>query len=106
MHFIPISISWLNLIERWFRELTDKMIRRGVFKSVGTLIEAITGFIEHHNEHPKSFGWTAKAQNILAKVGRARAVLDNGATDSITRLEGRRLKMGWGLMSQSIPSQP
>jgi transposase len=80
MHFIPTSSSWLNLIERWFRELTDKMIRRGAFKSVERLIEAITQFIEHHNDAPKSFVWTAKAEEILAKVGRAKAVLDNGAS--------------------------
>lgn len=80
MHFIPTSSSWLNLIERWFRELTDKMIRRGAFKSVDRLIEAITRFIDHHNDEPKSFVWTAKAEEILAKVGRAKAVLDNGAS--------------------------
>jgi len=81
MHFIPTSSSWLNLIERWFRELTDKMIRRGVFKSVAALIEAITRFIENHNQRPKSFVWTAKVEDILAKVRRARAVLNNGASD-------------------------
>jgi transposase len=80
MHFIPTSSSWLNLIERWFRELTDKMIRRGVFTSVAALIEAITRFVDHHNDQPKSFVWTAKVDAILAKVSRARAVLDNGAS--------------------------
>jgi transposase len=80
MHFIPTSSSWLNLIERWFRALTDKMIRRGVFKSVEALIEAITRFIENHNEQPTSFVWTATVEDILAKVRRARAVLDNGAS--------------------------
>lgn len=80
MHFIPTSSSWLNLIERWFAELTDKMIRRGVFKSVATLIDAIMRFVETHNHQPKSFVWTAKVEDILAKVARARAVLDNGAT--------------------------
>jgi len=80
MHFIPTSSSWLNLIERWFRNLTDKMIRRGVFKSVESLIAAITRFIENHNEHPTSFVWTATVEDILAKVRRARAVLDNGAS--------------------------
>jgi len=80
MHFIPTSSSWLNLIERWFRELTDKMIRRGAFKNVDKLVAAITQFIDHHNDAPKSFVWTAKAQEILAKVSRAKAVLDNGAS--------------------------
>lgn len=80
MHFIPTSSSWLNLIERWFRELTDKMIRRGAFKSVEKLIEAIMRFVQNHNDQPKSFVWTAKAEDILAKVSRARAVLDNGAS--------------------------
>lgn len=79
-HFIPTSSSWLNLIECWFRELTDKMIRRGAFKNVDRLIAAITQFIDHHNDAPKSFVWTAKAQEILAKVGPARAVPDNGAS--------------------------
>jgi len=76
VHFIPTSSSWLNLIERWFRDLTDKRIRRGVFKSVPQLIEAITNYIAAHNENPNSFVWTAKADDILAKVRRARAVLD------------------------------
>jgi transposase len=80
MHFIPTSSSWLNLIERWFGQLTDKMIRRGVFKSVEALIAAIMRFVEKHNDQPKSFVWTAKVQDILAKVSRARAVLDNGAS--------------------------
>ena len=80
MHFIPTSSSWLNLIERWFRELTDKAIRRGTFKNVGQLIDAITRFVDEHNQNPTSFTWTAKAEDILAKVRRARAVLDNGAS--------------------------
>jgi transposase len=76
VHFIPTSSSWLNVIERWFRDLTEKRIRRGVFRSVGALIEAIMGFVAHHNANPKSFEWTAKADAILEKVRRARAVLD------------------------------
>jgi transposase len=75
VHFIPTSSSWLNLIERWFRDLTDKRIRRGVFKSVRQLIQAIMDYIAAHNESPQSFVWTAKVDNILAKVSRARAVL-------------------------------
>jgi transposase len=81
MHFIPTSSSWLNLVERWFREITDKRIRRGVFKSVEQLIAAIQVYIENHNSDPKPFVWAAKAEVILEKVGRARAVLDKIASD-------------------------
>jgi transposase len=80
MHFIPTSSSWLNLVERWFREITDKRIRRGAFKSVPQLIQAIMDYIAQHNRSPRSFVWTAKVEDILAKVRRARAVLDNGQT--------------------------
>lgn len=80
MHFIPTSSSWLNLIERWFRELTTKRFRRGVFKSVADLIAAIEAFIAHHNRHPRSFTWTAKVEDILAKVERARTVLHKMAS--------------------------
>ena len=76
LHFIPTSSSWLNLVERWFREITDKRIRRGTFSNVPALIAAIESFIEAHNQNPKSFTWTAKAETILEKVRRARAVLD------------------------------
>jgi transposase len=70
LHFIPTSSSWLNLVERWFRELTDKAIRRGVFHSVPDLIAAIDQFLTAHNNDPKPFIWTASADAILAKVGR------------------------------------
>ena len=81
LHFIPTSSSWLNLVERWFREITDKRIRRGVFRSVEQLIEAIRAYIDEHNDDPKPFVWTAKAQDILEKVRRARAVLDKIASE-------------------------
>jgi len=81
MHFIPTSSSWLNLVERWFREITDKRIRRGAFTSVEGLIQAIMAYIDHHNQNPTSFVWTAKLKDILAKVRRARAVLDNVQTE-------------------------
>ena len=81
LHFIPTSSSWLNLVERWFREITDKRIRRGVFRSVEQLIEAIRGYIDEHNNDPKPFVWTAKAEDILEKVRRARAVLDKIASE-------------------------
>ena len=79
MHFIPTSSSWLNLVERWFREITDKRIRRGVFKSVQELTGAIMAYIETHNENPRSFEWTAKAEDIIEKVRRAREVLNKSA---------------------------
>jgi transposase len=81
IHFIPTSSSWLNLIERWFRDLTDKRIRRGAFQSVPQLIQAIMDYIAGHNDNPKSFVWTAKVDDILAKVRRARAVLNNVSSD-------------------------
>ncbi len=81
MHFTPTSSSWLNLVERWFREITDKRIRRGVFRSVPELVSAITAYIEEHNRDPKPFIWTAKADEILAKVRRARTKLDKMASE-------------------------
>ena len=75
-HFVPTSSSWLNMVERWFRDLTDKRIRRGVFKSVADLIAAIQAYIQHHNQNPKPFVWTAKAEDLIAKYRRAQAVLD------------------------------
>jgi len=76
LHFTPTSSSWLNLVERWFRELTDKAIRRGVFHSVPDLIDAIEAFLAAHNDNPKPFTWTASADAILTKVGRCKAVLE------------------------------
>lgn len=81
VHFIPTSSSWLNLIECWFRDITDKRIRRGVFRSVPELEGAILDYVSEHNENPKSFTWTAKADKILEKVRRARAVLNKISTD-------------------------
>jgi len=80
MHFIPTSSSWLNLVERWFREITDKRIRRGVFHNVAELTDAIMTYIAQHNENPQSVHWTAKAEDILEKVRRAREVLDKIAS--------------------------
>jgi transposase/transposase-like protein len=75
MHFTPTSSSWLNLVERWFRELTDKALRRGVFHSVPDLIAKIEEYLDAHNEDPKPFIWTATAEDILAKVARGRVAL-------------------------------
>ena len=80
VHFIPTSSSWLNLIERWFREITDKRIRREAFSSVDELIAVITDYIEKHNANPQTFTWTAKAEAILEKVRRARTVLNKMAS--------------------------
>jgi transposase len=75
-HFIPTSSSWLNLVERWFREITDKRIRRGTFRNVPQLIDAIMDYIHEDNKSPRPFVWTAKPDDILAKIRRARQVLD------------------------------
>ena len=77
LHFTPTSSSWLNLVERWLRELTDKAIRRGVFRSVPDLIAAIEEYLRVHNEDPKPFVWTATAESILEKVRRGRVTLEN-----------------------------
>jgi transposase len=68
LHFIPTSSSWLNLVERWFAEITRKRIRRGSFKSVADLIAAIQLYIDHNNAHPKPFVWTKRVDQILEKV--------------------------------------
>jgi transposase len=81
VHFIPTSSSWLNVVERWFREITEKRIRRGTFKNVPQLVGAIDSFIATHNREGTTFAWTAKANDILAKVERARAVLDKTRSD-------------------------
>ena len=75
-HFIPTSSSWLNLVERWFAELTEKAIRRGSFVSVPDLQTAIANFLEAWNLKPRPFIWTAKVEDILQKLARARAKLE------------------------------
>jgi transposase len=75
MHFIPTSSSWLNLVERWFRDLTQHRIRRGIFYSVKQLVQEIEAYIEHQNDTACGYTWTAKAEDILEKVRRAREVL-------------------------------
>ena len=77
MHFTPTSSSWLNLVERFFAEITRKRIRRGVFKSVIDLEVAILSYVAEHNERPKPFVWTAKAIDILDKVQRGKQVLES-----------------------------
>jgi transposase len=80
LHFIPTSSSWLNLVERWFREITDKAIRRGVFGSVPDLIAAIEAYLAANNADPKPFVWTATAEQILEKVRRGRVALEQLAS--------------------------
>jgi len=76
VHFTPTSSSWLNLVERWFRELTQKCIRQGAFSNVAKLQLAINAYIEEANEHSKPFAWTASPDDILTKVARAKAALN------------------------------
>jgi len=75
-HFVPTSSSWLNLIERWFGELTGKRVRRGSFGNVDELQQAITEFLAAWNEHPKPFVWTATVQMIQEKLARCRQTLE------------------------------
>ncbi len=76
VHFTPTSSSWLNLVERWFRELTTKRLRRGSFRGVPILKTAIEDFIDAHNADPKPLVWTAELKDILPKIARAHAALD------------------------------
>ena len=76
-HFVPTSSSWLNLVERWFGELTRKRIRRGVFLSVPDLIAAIEEFMDSWNNNPKPFVWTASVDSIVEKLQRCRQTLES-----------------------------
>ncbi len=78
LHFVPTGSSWLNMIERWFGEITRKRIRRGTFKSVRQLIDAISDYLEHHNDNPVPFLWTKDADMIIAKVNRCKEALGTG----------------------------
>jgi transposase len=75
LHFVPTSSSWLNLVERWFKELTDRRLRRGTFNSVAALVDAIDTWVEHWNDDPEPFVWHKTAEEIIAKVRRGRATL-------------------------------
>jgi transposase len=77
VHFTPTSSSWLNMVERFFRDLTEQRLRRGIFRDVEDLVMAIGDYIDKHNDNPKPFVWTAKASDVLEKVKRARAALNN-----------------------------
>ena len=76
VRFTPTSASWLNMVERFFRDLTQNRLRRGVFQDLEQLIMAIGEYIDGHNQNPKPFIWTAKANDILEKVTRAQTALN------------------------------
>lgn len=76
IHHVPTSCSWLNLIERWFAELTNKRIRRGSFLGVDDLVAAIEEFLAAWNQDPKPFVWTATVASIVAKLARCRQTLE------------------------------
>lgn len=76
VHFTPTSASWLNMVERFFRDISERRLRHGVFRSVDELVAAVADYVAHHNEDPKPFIWTASASDILEKVKRARKKLD------------------------------
>jgi len=78
LHFIPTSSSWLNMIERWFAEITQKRIRRGTFRSVPDLIKAIEQYVENHNQNPRVFVWTAPVERIMKKIAKSKEALDAG----------------------------
>jgi len=78
LHFTPTSASWLNLVERWFAEITRKRIRRGTFTSVPALISAIREYMRIYNRNPKPFIWTATASKIMRKVQHCKEALETG----------------------------
>ena len=78
LHFTPTGASWLNLVERWFAEITRKRIRRGTFRSVAALTQAIREYLREHNKHPRPFIWTATASNIMRKIKHCKEALETG----------------------------
>jgi transposase len=70
LHFTPTSASWINMVERWFALITEKQIRRGVFRSTHQLEQTIRDYIEAYNKHPKPFVWSKTAEEILDSVAR------------------------------------
>jgi len=77
LHFIPTSSSWVNMVERWFVEISRKRIRRGSFKNVKELIMVIKQYIESHNQNPKVFVWTASVESIMNKIAISKDLLDS-----------------------------
>ncbi len=80
MHFIPTSSSWMNVVEGIFRNLEEKRLKRDAFKSAPQPMDAIMEYIDNHNDDPRPIVWTKAADDILEKVGRARAKLDKSVT--------------------------
>jgi len=76
LHFIPTSSSWVNMVERWFREITEKRIRRGVFRNVPELIAAIEEYLNNHNQNPRVFVWTASVERMMVKIAKCKEALD------------------------------
>ena len=96
LHFIPTSSSWLNQVERWFGELTQKAVRRGAFVSVEELHQAIVAFLDAWNEAPRPFVWTATVEKIMEKISRARNQLDKiktgmGAAEKTEKTKMKRI---------------
>ena len=83
LHFTPTSASWLNMVERFFRDITEERLRRGVFASVSDLVTAIDEYIAHHNTNPKPFIWTKSARYILQKVIRANSRLSSKQNEAL-----------------------
>jgi transposase len=83
MHCTPTSASWLNMVERFFRDITTERLRRGVFTSVPELVAAIDAYIAHHNHQPKPFIWTKSARDILQKVIRANGRLSSKQNETL-----------------------
>ncbi len=88
--FVPTSSSWLNLVERWFRELTEKAIRRGSFVSVPDLKQAIEVFMRAWNKNPKPFIWSATVEDIVKKIDRARVKMEQIKPGSTQRREKKK----------------
>jgi len=76
LHFTPTGASWLNLVERWFAEITRKRIRRGTFHSVTELNRAISEYLRENNRKPRPFIWTATASKIMKKINHCKEALD------------------------------
>ncbi len=94
-HFVPTSSSWLNLVERWFGELTTKAVRRGSFASVADLEAVIAQFLDAWNENPNPFVWTATIESIQAKLARCRQTLEQikpGCTAPRSRKRKKKIK--------------
>lgn len=91
LHFIPTNSSWLNLVERWFGELSQKAVRRGTFRSVTDLEGAIKEFMEAWNANPAPLAWTATVESILEKLARCRRPLEQ-VQPGCTKPKSRKIR--------------